>query len=116
MNDIVALHADTALHVILDNLNTHKPKTDRWLKRHPNVHFHFTPTHASWLNQVEIWFSILGGKSLKDASFTSVAELREHIDAFIAEYNEMPNRSSGPKPRSIKSASNPVSPTSDSGY
>jgi len=88
MNDIVALHADTALHVILDNLNTHKPKTDRWLKRHPNVHFHFTPTHASWLNQVEIWFSILGGKSLKDASFTSVAELREHIDAFIAEYNE----------------------------
>jgi transposase len=62
MNDIVALHADTALHVILDNLNTHKPKTDRWLKRHPNVHFHFTPTHASWLNQVEIWFSILGGK------------------------------------------------------
>jgi transposase len=88
MNDIVALHADTALHVILDNLNTHKPKTDRWLKRHPNVHFHFTPTHASWLNQVEIWFSILGGKSLKGASFTSVAELREHIDAFIAGYNE----------------------------
>ena len=40
--------------VILDNLNTHKPKNDRWLRRHPNVHFHFTPTRASWLNQVEI--------------------------------------------------------------
>ncbi len=39
---------------ILDNLNTHKPKNDRWLKRHPNVHFHFTRTRASWLNQVEI--------------------------------------------------------------
>src|SRR5271163_1160124 len=88
MNDIVALHGDTALHVILDNLNTHKPKLDRWLQRHPNVHFHFTPTHASWLNQVEIWFSILAGKSLRAASFLSVAELRTHIDAFIAGYNE----------------------------
>jgi DDE superfamily endonuclease len=47
---------DTAIHVILDNLNTHKPKNDRWLKRHPNVHFHFTPTRTPWLNQVEIWF------------------------------------------------------------
>jgi hypothetical protein len=44
------------LHVILDNLNTHKPRNDRWLRRHPNVHFHFTPTRASWLNQVEIWW------------------------------------------------------------
>src|SRR5580658_5707795 len=49
MNDIVAAHADTAIHVILDNLNTHKPWNDRWLRRHPNVHFHFTPTRASWL-------------------------------------------------------------------
>jgi transposase len=52
------------------------------------VQFHFTPTHASWLNQVEIWFSILAGKSLKDTSFRSITELREHIDAFIASYNE----------------------------
>ena len=88
MNDIVAAHADTAIHVILDNLNTHKPRNDRWLKRHPNVHFHFTPTRASWLNQVEIWFSILQGKSLHRASFTSVAQLREHIDAFIETYNQ----------------------------
>jgi transposase len=88
MNDIVAAYPDTAIHVVLDNLNTHKPKNDRWLKRHPNVHFHFTPTRASWLNQVEIWFSILEGKSLHGASFTSVEQLREHIDAFIAAYNE----------------------------
>jgi transposase len=91
MNDIVAGHADTAIHVILDNLNTHKPKNDRWLKRHPNVHFHFTPTRASWLNQVEIWFSILEGKSLHGASFTSVKQLREHIDAFIETYNQNAN-------------------------
>ena len=88
MNDIVAAHSDTAIHVILDNLNTHKPKNDRWLKRHPNVHFHFTPTRASWLNQVEIWFSILEGKSLHGASFISVEQLRQHIDAFIDAYNE----------------------------
>jgi hypothetical protein len=45
-------------------------------------------THASWLNQVEIWFSILAGKSLKGASFQAVEELRTHIDAFINDYNE----------------------------
>jgi transposase len=92
MNDIVAANSrtDTAIHVILDNLSTHKPKNDRWLTRHKNVHFHFTPTRASWLNQVEIWFSILEGKSLSGASFTSVEQLREHIDAFIDAYNECP--------------------------
>ena len=78
MNDIVAAHADTAIHVILDNLNTHKPRNDRWLRRHPNVHFHFTPTRASWLNQVEIWFSILQGQSLHGASFTSVNNSGTH--------------------------------------
>jgi transposase len=88
MNEIAAAYPATAIHVILDNLNTHKPKNDRWLKHHPNVHFHFTPTRTSWLNQVEIWFSILQGNSLKDASFTSIKQLREHIDAFIEAYNE----------------------------
>ena len=80
--EIVAAYPDTALHVVLDNLSTHKPKNDCWLRRHPNVRFHFTPTRASWLNQVEIWFSILEKKSLHGASFTSVKQLREHIDAF----------------------------------
>src|SRR3954462_3005329 len=87
MNDIVAAHQDSAIHVVLDNLNTHKPKNDRWLKRHPNVRFHFTPTRASWLNQVEIWFSILQGQSLNDASFKSVKQLRQHIDDFVEAYN-----------------------------
>jgi transposase len=82
MNNIVADYPDKDIHVVLDNLSTHKPKNDRWLKRHLNVRFHFTPTRASWLNQVEIWFSILEGKSLHGASFTSVRQLRDHIDAF----------------------------------
>ena len=88
MNRIVAAHPGREIHVILDNLNTHKPKRDRWLARHPDVHFHYTPTGASWLNQVECWFAILAGPSLQGASFTSVEELRRHIDAFIATYNQ----------------------------
>src|ERR1019366_8494276 len=59
MNEIVAGQAGRQIHVILDNLSTHKPKNDRWLTRHKNVHFHFIPTYSSWLNQVEVWFSIL---------------------------------------------------------
>src|SRR5438067_11611411 len=87
MNSVVAAFPDREMHVILDNLNTHK-KNERWLKKHPKVHFHFTPTRASWLNQVETWFSILQGQSLNGASFTAVEQLQEHIDAFIAAYNE----------------------------
>lgn len=74
------------LHVILDNYCTHK-KCDIWLEAHPNVHFHFTPTSASWLNQVEIWFGILSRKALRGASFKSIESLRAAIDAFIAAYN-----------------------------
>jgi transposase len=88
MNRLLAQHPGREIHVILDNLSTHKPKRDQRLKRHRNVHFHFTPTHASWLNQVEIWFSVLTGKSLAGASFNSAAELKAHIHAFIATYND----------------------------
>ena len=87
MKSVVAAFPDRELHVVLDNLNTHK-KCDRWLKKHAEVHFHFTPTRSSWLNQIETWFSILQGQSLTGASFTSVEQLQEHIDAFIAAYNE----------------------------
>ena len=87
MNSVVAAFPRRDLHVILDNLNTHK-KNERWLNKHSRVHFHFTPTTASWLNQVENWFSILQGQSLSGASFTSLEQLKEHIDAFINAYNE----------------------------
>lgn len=88
MNSVVAKHPDREIHVVLDNLNTHKPKRDLWLARHPNVHFHFTPTHASWLNQVEIWFSILSRGALHGASFTSPKQVRRQIDDFTATYNK----------------------------
>lgn len=88
MNEVVAAHPDREIHVVLDNLNTHKPRQDRWLARHPRVHFHYTPTYASWLNQVECWFSILSRRALQGASFTSAQQLREAIDRFVAAYNQ----------------------------
>ena len=77
--------ADTEVHVILDNYGIHK-KCDIWLAAHPNVTFHYTPTSASWLNMVEIWFGILTRKALRGASFRSTEELRQAIEDFIAAY------------------------------
>jgi transposase len=74
-------------HVIMDNHSIHK-RHEEWLKEHPNVFFHYTPTSASWLNMVEIWFGILGRKSLNGKSFSSTNELRIHIEKFIASYNK----------------------------
>lgn len=78
---------DQEVHIILDNYSTHK-RNDDWLANHPNVFFHFTPTSASWLNQVEIWFGILSRKQLRNASFTSVEELRKAIEEFVAVYHQ----------------------------
>ena len=75
------------IHVILDNYCTHK-KNDEWLAEHPNVYFHFTPTSASWLNQVEIWFGILTRKALKGASFNSVDDLKQSIQDFCDVYHK----------------------------
>ncbi|WP_349643544.1 transposase [Bradyrhizobium diazoefficiens] len=87
MDRVTAAFPNRQLHVVLDNLSTHK-KNEEWLKAHPNVKFHFTPTSASWLNQVEVWFSILQGQSLTGASFTSLKQLEQHIDAYINAYND----------------------------
>ena len=88
MKQIVSENPDREIHVILDNLNTHRPKRDRWLKLHPQVHMHYTPTYSSWLNQVQCWFSIMSRAALRGASFTSPRQLREAIDAFVQVYNE----------------------------
>jgi len=87
MDDVVAAYPNTQIEVILDNLNTHK-KNEEWLARHPLVTFHYTPTSASWLNQVECWFSILQSQSLAGASFNSVDDLTAHMDAYVADYNK----------------------------
>ena len=87
INGLMAASPGREIHVILDNLNSHKPKRDRWIKQHPNVHLHFTPTYSSWLNQVECWFSILSGAALRGSSFTSTRQFRGAIDAFVHAYN-----------------------------
>ena len=86
MDQVMAdVPANREIHVILDNYCIHK-RNDPWLNAHPNVHFHFTPTSASWLNQVEIWFGILSRKALKGANLKSIEELRHAIEAFVAAY------------------------------
>lgn len=88
MDEVVAdVPAGREIHVILDNYCTHK-KNDAWLKAHANVTFHFTPTSASWLNQVEIWFGILTRKALKDASFDSKEDLAKAIRDFCDAWHE----------------------------
>ena len=80
--------AGLGLHCILDNLATHG--TDlvaRFLEQNPHVHLHFTPTHASWLNQVELFFSILERRLLRRGEFDSVDQLAERVIAFIKDYN-----------------------------
>jgi transposase len=73
------------IHVILDNYCIHK-RNEAWLAAHPNVHFHFTPTSASWLTLVEVWFGILSRKALRGGNFKNIEELRRAIEAFIAAY------------------------------
>ncbi|MEX2223960.1 MAG: IS630 family transposase [Candidatus Rokuibacteriota bacterium] len=80
-----------ALHVILDNSSTHgTPAVQAWLARHPQIHFHFTPKGASWLNLVEAWFSILTRKSVRRGSFETVRALIRHIERYLAEWNAHP--------------------------
>lgn len=88
MDEVVAdITEDQQVHVILDNYSTHKKNHD-WLAKHPNVHFHFTPTSASWLNQIEIWFGILSRKTLSGASFDNVTQLIQAIEAFVTAHNQ----------------------------
>jgi len=65
MNRIVRYNPGREIQVIIDNLNTHKPKRDMWLARHKNIHFDYVHTHASWIKQVEEWFSLLTRHALK---------------------------------------------------
>lgn len=76
------------IHVILDNLSTHKTKkVDQFLKDHPNVFLHFTPTYSSWLNQIEIWFAKIERDVIARGVFTSIADLRRKIMRYIRRYN-----------------------------
>src|SRR6516164_3519049 len=76
------------VHLIADNYATHQhPKVKAWLARHPRFHLHFTPTYASWLNQVEHWFGLITQQAIRRGSFRSVKELVAKIDAYVTHYN-----------------------------
>src|SRR6516225_9356713 len=84
MDTVVAACSDWDLHVIVDNLNIHKNQAAQaWLARHPRVHFHYTPTHASWVNLIECFFSILTQQGLQQSVHRSKQELREYLQQFI---------------------------------
>jgi transposase len=86
-----AMPADLDIHLVLDNYATHKaPPVKAWLARHPRYHRHFTPTNASWLNQVERWFALLTDKQIKRGVHRSVDRLKANIVAFIQAHNDHP--------------------------
>jgi transposase len=77
-----------SVHLILDNSSTHKTEAiQKWLSAHPRFTFHFTPTSASWLNAVEVWFSQLERRSIHRGRFTSVHDLRQKIKRYITAHN-----------------------------
>jgi transposase len=83
-----AVPPDVDVHLVLDNLSTHKaPTVKRWLAQHPRYHLHFTPTSASWMNQVETWFSLLTRRQLRRGVHRSVAELETALLAYTARSN-----------------------------
>jgi transposase len=93
MDEVVTAFPRRDLHVVLDNLNIHKnAAAGRWLQRHPHVHFHHTPTHASWVNLIEVFFSILGKQGLAQRVDRSKASLR----GFLLQYLETYNQTSAP--------------------
>jgi transposase len=88
LNLICATYRRGRIVIVTDNINTRKgPDAQAWLASHPRVAFVFTPFHGSWLNQVEIWFSILTSKCLRGRAFGSVAELAAAIKRFAGHWN-----------------------------
>ena len=76
---------DLDVHLIVDNYSTHKhDKVKKWLARRPRFHIHYTPTYASWLNQVEIWFNIITRQAIRRDSFRKV---KERIERYAAKWN-----------------------------
>jgi transposase len=88
MNDVARTYPDRELHVVADNLNIHKNEALRnWLRRNPRVQFHYTPTHASWVNLIECFFSILSKQGLAHSVQRSKQDLKDLLHRFLASYN-----------------------------
>jgi len=74
--------------LVVDNYATHKhPSVKVWLATHPRYQVHYTPTYASWLNQVEIWFNIITQRAIRRGTFRNVQSLIAKIEQFVSQYN-----------------------------
>lgn len=89
MDDVVRAYPHRELHVVLDNLNIHKnAAAQQWLHVHSRVHFHYIPTHASWLNLIECFFSILAKQGLSQSVHRSKADLKKYLLRYLQNYND----------------------------
>ena len=87
IDQVIPRHLD--IHLVLDNGSSHSsPATRKWLAAHPRFHPHYTPTHASWLNRAEIWFSILTRRLLRRGEFTTREDLADKIIEFACDYDD----------------------------
>jgi transposase len=89
LKHVARVYPDRELHLVMDNYAAHKhPNVNAWLAGNPRVHVHFTPTSGSWLNLVEVWFSIIERQAIHRGSFPSVRDLMIKIRAFINGWND----------------------------
>src|SRR3954467_6600945 len=89
LKQVAKAHPRVKLHVVADNYATHRhPNVRAWLARNPRIMMHFTPTSASWMNMVEIFFGIITRQAIRRGTFTSVRDLVGAIRAFIDAYNQ----------------------------
>ena len=79
---------DLEIHLVVDHYSTHKhPNVKRWLATRPRYNVHYTPTYASWLNQVKIWFIIITQRAIRRGTFRSVKAMVARIEQFVNQYN-----------------------------
>jgi transposase len=89
LRQVARAYPDRKLHLVMDNYAAHKhPRIRQWLAANPRVVVHFTPTHASWMNLVEVWFSMIERQAIHRGTFTSVRDLNAKIRAFIDGWND----------------------------
>ena len=89
LKQVARAHPDRQLHLVMDNYAAHKRVEIRdWLAANPRIQVHFTPTSASWLNLVEVWFAIIERQAIHRGTYTSVRNLNQKIRAFITGWND----------------------------
>src|SRR4051794_3985895 len=88
LRQVARAYPGVQLHLVMDNYAAHKhPEVKAWLEANPRVHVHYTPTHASWMNLVEVWFSIAERQAIHRGTFTSVRDLTRKIRKFVDGWN-----------------------------